>query len=63
MLPLQTKVQVDANINTIKAKPELAMTPQELSEYYEKLRALPPSTKPLVIENDTGEPLPSAAAE
>lgn len=46
MLPLQTKVQVELDINTIKAKPELAMTPQELSEYYEKLRALPPSTKP-----------------
>lgn len=40
------------------------MTPDELVEYYNKLRALPQSAKPLVvIDNDTGEPLYSKAAE
>ena len=39
------------------------MTPQELSEYYQKLLLLPASTKPLIIENDTGEPLYSESAE
>lgn len=64
MVPLQAKVQVEANVNVIKAKPELAMTAQELADYYAKLRALPPSTKPLVIiDNDTGEPLYSEVAE
>jgi hypothetical protein len=36
--------------HTIKAKPEVMMTPQELSEYYQKLCRLPASTKPLIIE-------------
>jgi hypothetical protein len=39
------------------------MSPQELADYYNKLRALPQSNKPLVIDNDTGEPLYSEAAE
>lgn len=58
MIPLQAKATVDATVqHTIKAKPETAMTPEELSEYYNKLCALPPSTKRLVIiDNDTGEP-------
>jgi len=39
------------------------MTPQELSEYYQELCRLPASTKPVIIENDTGEPLYSEGAE
>lgn len=64
LLPLQGKVQFEGTVaHTIKAKPETAMTPGELAEYYNKLRALPPSTKPLVIVDDTGEPLYSKAAD
>jgi hypothetical protein len=56
MIPLQAKIDGDVNVNhTIKAKPEVTMTPQELMEYYQKLRQLPANTKPLVIDNDTGE--------
>ena len=33
-----------------KAKAETNMSPQELTDYYNKLRALPASTKPLVID-------------
>ena len=56
MIPLQAKIDGDANVNhIIKAKPESMMTPQELMEYYQKLRQLPASPKPLVIEHDTGE--------
>lgn len=29
------------------------MSPQEMAEYYAKLRALPPSTKPLVTPRST----------
>ncbi|MEY9136141.1 hypothetical protein ACVIWV_007287 [Bradyrhizobium diazoefficiens] len=65
LIPLQAKVTGDFNIDhTIKAKPETQMTPQELADYYRKLRALPASNKPLVIiDNDTGEPLYSKAAD
>lgn len=63
MLPLQAKVQVDADINVIKAKPETEMTPEEMIEYYAKLRALPASTNPLVIIDNTGKPLYLGAAE
>lgn len=65
LLPLQAKVTGDVNVeHTIRAKPETKMRPQELADYYSELRALPASTKPLVIvDNDTGEPLYSKAAE
>lgn len=65
LIPLQAKVNVDGNLeHTIKAKPEHNMSPQELADYYNALRALRPSTKPLVIiDNDIGEPLYSKAAE
>jgi hypothetical protein len=64
LLPLQGKVQFEGTVeHTIKAKAETNMSPQELADYYNKLRALPLSTKPLVIDNDTGEPLYSEAAE
>lgn len=58
LIPLQAKVTATSTIeHTIKAKPETKMTQEELADYYNKLRALPPSTKPLVIiDNDTGEP-------
>ena len=57
MIPLQAKIDGDANVNhiVIKAKPEVEMTPQELMEYYQKLRRLPASPKPLVIDHDTVE--------
>jgi hypothetical protein len=56
MIPLQAKIDGDANVNhIIKAKPEELMTPQELAEYYKKLCDLPASSKPLVIDYDTGE--------
>lgn len=55
LLPLQGKVQFEGTVeHTIKAKAETNMSPQELADYYNKLRALPSSTKPLVIDNDTG---------
>jgi hypothetical protein len=66
LIPIQGKVQCEGTVEhtIIKAKPETQMTPQELADYYNKLRALRPSTKPLVIiDNDTGEPLYSKAAE
>ncbi|MCK1450444.1 hypothetical protein IVB36_05865 [Bradyrhizobium sp. 35] len=65
LLPLEAKVSVGGNLeHTIKAKAETAMTQEELAEYYNHLRALPASTKPLVIiDNDTGEPLYSKAAD
>ncbi|MCK1305261.1 MULTISPECIES: hypothetical protein [unclassified Bradyrhizobium] len=65
LLPLQGKVQFEGTVeHTIKAKAETAMTQEELAEYYNHLRALPASTKPLVIiDNDTGEPLYSKAAD
>lgn len=64
MLPIQGKMTVEANVNVIKAKPETEMTQDEMIEYWAKLRALPTSTKPLVIvDNDTGEPLYSEVAE
>lgn len=64
LLPLQAKMDVAGNVeHTIRAKPELQMTPQELMEYYRKLCQLPASAKPLVIDNDTGEPPHSGAAE
>jgi hypothetical protein len=49
--------------HTIKAKPEHNMSPQELADYYNKLRALPSNTKLLVIDHDTGEPLYPEAAK
>lgn len=64
MLPIQGKMTVEANVNVIKAKPETEMMQDEMIEYWAKLRALPTSTKPLVIiDNDTGEPLYSEVAE
>ncbi|MCJ9728983.1 hypothetical protein [Bradyrhizobium sp. PRIMUS42] len=65
LIPLQAKVTATSTIeHTIKAKPEPTMTPEELADYYNKLRALPASSKPLVvIDNDTGEPLYSKAAK
>ncbi|MFK4536182.1 hypothetical protein ABIA00_004365 [Bradyrhizobium ottawaense] len=59
LIPLQAKMTSEVSVeHTIKAKPETKMTQEELADYYNKLRALPPSTKPLVvIDNDTGEPL------
>ncbi|MGY4503745.1 hypothetical protein ACVWYH_007702 [Bradyrhizobium sp. GM24.11] len=65
LLPLQGKVDVAGNVeHTIRAKPETEMTQDEMIEYWAKLRALPTSTKPLVIiDNDTGEPLYSEVAE
>lgn len=65
LLPLQGTMQFEGAVeDTIKAKPEHNMSPQELADYYSKLRALPPSTKPLVvIDNDTGEPRYSEAAD
>jgi len=51
MIPLQAKVEGDVS-HIIKAKPEVEMTPQELSEWYQKLRQIPASTKPLIIEHE-----------
>ncbi|WP_439370893.1 hypothetical protein [Bradyrhizobium sp. DASA03120] len=40
------------------------MALEELVEYYAKLCTLPPDTKPpVVIDNDTGEPLHSGVAD
>jgi hypothetical protein len=51
LLPLQGKVQFESSVeHTIKAKAEHNMSPQELVDYYNKLRVLPASTKPLVID-------------
>jgi hypothetical protein len=55
MIPLHAKIDDDVDVITIKAKPEVEMTPQELMDYYKMLCELPASTKPLVIEHDTGE--------
>ena len=43
--------------DTIGAKPEHDMTPDELADYYNKLRLRPASANPLVIDNDIGEPM------
>ncbi|MGY3558449.1 hypothetical protein ACVWXP_001718 [Bradyrhizobium sp. USDA 4463] len=64
LIPLQAKVNVDADMQrTFKAKPETEMTPVEMADYYARLRALPPSTTPLVIVDDTGKPLYSKATD
>lgn len=57
------KVDVDANLNVIKAKPEHNMTDEELAAYYNELRARPASAQPLLIQYDKGDPLHSGAAE
>jgi hypothetical protein len=41
----------------MKAKPEGDMTPDELSDYYNKLRLRPTSVEPLIIDNETGDPV------
>lgn len=46
------KVEVDANVNVVRTKPESGMTPEELSEYYNKLRCRPMTAEPLLIEHD-----------
>ncbi|MBR0797965.1 hypothetical protein JQ615_21480 [Bradyrhizobium jicamae] len=64
LLPLQSRVQCEGTIqHTIKAKPVHNMSEHELADYYNKLRVLPASTEPLVIENDTGEPSYSQVEE
>ena len=56
LIPLQHTGKMEVE-HVIKAKPETQMTPQELSDYYAKLRMRPASTRPLLIDNDTGEPV------
>lgn len=56
LIPLQVKGKFEAQVeHTIKAKPESQMSVSEVAEYYAKLRQLPPSSAPLVIEHDDGE--------
>jgi hypothetical protein len=50
-------VQHTMSNDTIKAKPESDMSDEELADYYNKLRLRPTSVNPLVIDNDTGEPV------
>ncbi len=51
LIPLQIKGKFEATVeHTIKAKPEREMTPEELVEYYNKLRLRPASATPLLIE-------------
>ena len=47
--------------DTFRAKPEHDMTPDELADYYNKLRMRPASANPLIIDNDVGEPMPEDA--
>jgi hypothetical protein len=48
MIPVQQKTSVDLKI---VAKTEVAMSPQELMEYYQKLRQYPAGAPPLQIEH------------
>ena len=57
MIQLQAKIDGDVDVShtIIKAKPVELMTPDELVEYYQKLRRIPRGAPPLVIDNDTRE--------
>lgn len=53
LIPLQVKGKFEAQVeHVITAKPEVEMTPQQVGEYYAKLRQLPASAAPLVIEHE-----------
>ena len=53
--PRLTTVEYKNTTDTIKAKPEVEMSEDEMIDYYNKLRERPLSVAPLVIDNETGE--------
>ena len=57
MHPRLAAVQHTVTSDTIRAKPEHDMTPDELADYYNKLRLRPASANPLIIDNEIGEPM------
>jgi hypothetical protein len=55
--PKLSAIAVKVDDERMKAKPEGDMTPDELSDYYNKLRLRPTSVEPLIIDNETGDPV------
>jgi hypothetical protein len=56
MIPLQAKVEAESAVHHIvQGKPLEMMTPQELNEFYQKLKQVPAGSPTRVIEHDTGE--------
>lgn len=55
--PKLSAIAVKVDDRPMQAKPEDQMSKDELSQYYNQLRLRPTSVTPLVIDNETGDPV------